>query len=206
MTISQFDRRFHPPALPSINLQLSPDIASSVAPAINPPTFIGDRSSGCAVDPTSDLRRILHPSAVPAINLRLSSAVSPSGSAFRSTFDFRRRSTFRPCLRTQPPTCIGCRALRLSLPIDLRLSPPINPPALPSNSTSDLHRLLRPPAQPSDRPATFAADQPSGPAFELNNRLPTGSSVELDSRSVAPVHASAKHTTYVDFTSGTLTS
>jgi hypothetical protein len=39
---------------------------------------------------------------------------------------------------------------RLDLPANLRLSPSINLPALPSNLTSDSHRLLHPPAQPSD--------------------------------------------------------
>jgi hypothetical protein len=41
LKISQFDRGLHPPVLPSINFQLAPDIASSVVPAIYPPTFVG---------------------------------------------------------------------------------------------------------------------------------------------------------------------
>ena len=54
-----------------------------------------------------------------------------SGSSFQSTFDSRRRSIFRPCPRTQPPACTGCRIVRLILPLDLRLASPTDLPALP---------------------------------------------------------------------------
>jgi len=128
-----------------------------------------------------------------------------SGSSFQSTFDSRRRSIFRPCPRTQPPACTGCRIVRLILspdlrlaspidlpalplelnlrlssavvllrsdrPIDLRLAPPTDRSACPSNSTSGLHRLSHRPAHPSNRPSTCVVDRPSSPAFELNLRL-----------------------------------
>ena len=71
----------------------------------------------------------------------------PFGLAFRPAADLRRLPTFRRRLPTQPPTLIGVRSTA-SLPADLRLAPSTDPPA-----------------QPSGRPATCAADRPSGPAF-----------------------------------------
>jgi len=69
-------------------------------------------------DPTSDSHRLL----------------KSSGAAFRLTCGFRRRSTIQPCLRTQLPTFIECRALRLCLPANPRLASPISLPAcLPIN-------------------------------------------------------------------------
>jgi len=46
------------------------------------------------------------------------------------------------------------RILRFCLPISFRLSSVANLPALPSKSTSNLHRLLHPPASLSDQPPT----------------------------------------------------
>jgi hypothetical protein len=127
----------HPPVLPSINLQLALDIASSVVLATNPPTFVGCQPSGCAVDQP--------PTCIGYCILRRCQ---------RSASDSHRRCAFR-----------------LSLPVVLRLAPPTDPPALPSNSTSDLRRLWRSPARPSRQPATCAACQLSSPALEPNLRL-----------------------------------
>jgi hypothetical protein len=83
-----------------------------------------------------------------------------SGPSFQSTFDSRRRSIFRPCPRTQPPTLIGCRTSPVrpsnrpstcaadqpsSLPfeLNLRLSPAV---ASSSSSFQPAFDLRRPPA------------------------------------------------------------
>ena len=66
----------------------------------------------------------------------------PFGFVFRLTSDFHRRSFFRRCLPTQPPTLIGCCILRRCRPVHLRLASPINLPALPADPTSDSYRLL----------------------------------------------------------------
>jgi len=93
----------------------------------------------------------------------------------RPTSGLHRRSTVRP-----------------RFPIDLRLSSAIYLSALPSNSTSDSHRLSDPSgwpfgrspacafdqpyrAQPSGQPSTCVSDQPSGSAFAStcdSRRLP----------------------------------
>jgi hypothetical protein len=83
---------------------------------------------------------------------------------FQPTSSLHRRSTFQP-----------------RFPIDLRLSSTIHLFALPSNSTSDSHRMSDPsvnlpirlqlapstslPAQPSSQPLTRVSDQPFGSAF-----------------------------------------
>jgi hypothetical protein len=101
----------------------------------------------------------------------------PSGCAFRPASDFRRVPTFQ-----------------LRLPDGLRLAPTANLPALPTNPTSNSHRLLCPLALPSGqswtcvfdqpsgyraiKPSTFVWERPSGPAFEPNHRLAARSSVE----------------------------
>jgi hypothetical protein len=100
----------------------------------------------------------VNPPAVPSTNLRLASDIASfggasdrhptligvvlSGSAFSSSFGLRRRPTLQPCLPTQPQTFVGCCVLLPGLPVNLRLAPPANSPALPSNPTSDSHRLL----------------------------------------------------------------
>jgi hypothetical protein len=102
----------------------------------------------------------------------------PSGCAFQSASGFRRLPTFQ-----------------LRLPDGLRLSPIANLPALPTNPTSDSHRLVNSPASPSCqswtrvfdqpsgyrtiKPSTFVWERPSGPAFEPNHRLAARSSVEV---------------------------
>jgi len=107
----------------------------------------------------------------------------PFGLAFQSTSDFRRRSIFRRCLPTQPPTLIGCQILRAgpsvdlqlapstshigpNLPVNLRLASPINLPAPP------LHRpatraACRSSGLPSDQSPACAFDQSSGSTFRL---------------------------------------
>jgi len=135
-----------------------------------PPTDIGCQIQWPAFRSISNLRwrPTLRPSL--PVNPRLAPPTDPpappfdrpatcaacrsSGHAFRPASSFRLRRTFR-----------------LDLPANLQLSPSINPPALPSKPTSDSHRLLHPPALPSDQPPAFAFDQSSSAAFEPNLRL-----------------------------------
>jgi len=68
----------------------------------------------------------------------------PSSSAFQSTCNRRHLSIFRPAFR--PTSSLRLWPIfRLSFPVHVRLSPSANVPALPSNLTSDSHRLLRSP-------------------------------------------------------------
>ena len=84
-----------------------------LAPSANLPALPSNSTSG--------LRRLLHLQLCRPANLRLASPVNHSASpsnpapdshrsvassnpAFQSTFDLRLQSTFKPCLRTQPPT------------------------------------------------------------------------------------------------------
>jgi len=82
----------------------------------------------------------------------------------------------------QPTSSLHCRStFQPRFPIDLRLSSAISVPALPSNSTSDSHRMSDPsvslqihfqlapstnlPTQPSSQLSTRVSNQPSGSAF-----------------------------------------
>jgi len=166
---TQFDRGLRPPALPSNNAQLAPDIASSVVPV----TKILRPSSSAILrlcrQPTSDLHRILHPRRCQQ---------SASTLIVRCVL----RSGLPICRRLAPPTDLPALPsnstsessrllhLRPCHPANLRLAPPTDRPALPSNSTPGSHRLLSSPARPSCRPPTCVGDQPSGLAFELNLR------------------------------------
>ena len=98
----------------------------------------------------------------------------PFGLAFRLTSDFHRRSFFRRCLPTQPPTLIGCQILRpafLSIS-SFRFRPTLRPNLPVSLQLSPSTNL---PAQPSGQPSTCVFDQPSGSAFAStcdSRRLP----------------------------------
>jgi len=100
----------------------------------------------------------------------------PFGLAFRLTSNFRRRSTFRRCLPTQPPTHIGCQILRAGPSVDLRLAPSTCLSGPTFRSTFDLRlrstfrlRLciglrLAPPANP---PACLPTDLELAPSISL---------------------------------------
>jgi len=110
-------------------------------------------------------------------NLRPSSAAALLSIALQSTSGSHLRSTFQPCLRTQPPTLIGCRIVRRCVPASLQLAPPANLSALPSDPSAAcvadrsssfsvrpnlrLSSAAASPALPSGHPATCAADRPS---------------------------------------------
>jgi len=136
------------PAVPSTNLRFSSDIASSAVPAFNLQLSSSivfsagfNLSSTRAADqPQSSLQ-------TQPLNL-LGRCIS--GLAFQSVCDLRRLLAFQPCLRTQPPALTGCCHLRLRLPVTLRLASSNYLPALPSNSTSDSHRLSHPLTPPSN--------------------------------------------------------
>jgi len=101
----------------------------------------------------------------------------PFGLAFRSISDFHRRSIFRRCLPTQPPTLIGCQILRAGPSVDLQLSPSTSLLGPTFRSTFDLRlrstfrlRLcidlrLAPPADP---PACL----PANLQLSLSTNLP----------------------------------
>jgi len=113
------------PALPSNSTSDShrlPDSSASLpidlqlAPSTNLPAQLSNRFPACAFNRSSN-------------------------SAFQSTCDRRHLSIFRPAfgltssLRLRP-------IFRLSFPVHVRLAPSANVPALPSNLTSDSHRML----------------------------------------------------------------
>jgi len=133
-------------------------------PSGSPSTCVSDSPSGLAFkNPTFDPCRLLN----------------PSRSAFRSTFDFRRRSTLWPCLRIQLPTIAVCCTFQPSHPANLRLASPINPPTVPPDSAYDSHRLLRPPAQSLDCSSTVVADQPQTMPFNSTSDLIEGCVLRL---------------------------
>jgi len=134
------------PASPSnLNLRFSPAVASPTLPSNQPRTCVSDRSSSLTFKS----------------GLRLSiGSLRSTRFVFQSAFDLRLQPTFRLSSRTQPPTQSSIRrTLRFCLPIGLQLAPSAHLPALPSNSTSNLHRPSHPPASPSVRPSTRVSDR-----------------------------------------------
>jgi len=157
-------------------------------PSYRPATVIACRSSSLPSDRTSSLRlppifRLslpvrfqLAPSAnVSALPSNLTSdshrLLHPLGAALQLIFDRRRRSTFLPCQRTQPPTpIVHCVPSAL---------PSSSPSAFAADQLSGLAcgpspQLLVcriPSALPSGFPSAFAADQPSSPPCGSNLRL-----------------------------------
>ena len=77
------------------------------------------------------------------LNLRLAPAVASSSSSFHPAFDLRRLPAFRPRFPNSTSDSHRSSHLRLILPVDLWLAPPIDPLAPPSNSPSGSHRLPR---------------------------------------------------------------
>ena len=147
------------PALPS-------NSTSRLSSAARFSSWLSGQSPACAFNPPC--RSTFWPI------LRLASPYPPSA------------SPFGPDLRLAPPAVppahrsfdLEARALwpfvRLRLPSGFQLAPSADPPALPSNLTSDSHRLLHPLASPSSQPSACASSQPSGCAFQpaSGSRLP----------------------------------
>jgi hypothetical protein len=179
---SDLHRILHPSAVPAICLRLLSSFALS----------------GLTFQSTFGLRR--RPILQPCLRTQPPNLLvcCISGSAFPSVCDLRRLPTLQPCLRTQPPALTGCCRLRLRLPVDLRLASATNPPALPLNSTSDSLgcRILRL-RLPTDLRLAPPVNLPTSPS-ELQLRRTASSSVEKNSRTRQPVHASANQSTSVD--------
>jgi len=179
---STCDRRHTPIFRPSFRLtsgsrlqsifQLSFSVRVQLAPSANVPAL--------PPNPTSDSHRLL---------------CSP-GAALWSIRDRRRRSTFRPCLRTQPPTlivrripsallsgssatCVANSPSSLACGSSLRLLVRCAPSALPSGFTCDLRRRLTLSAQPVDPTSDSSTAVFSGGAFRLTFNLRLGSTFQL---------------------------
>jgi hypothetical protein len=110
------------------------------------------------------------------LNFRLASSaarclpsflVSAFGRPLARAADPPSRSVFG----TQPPN-LPAVVSPASSPTDLRLAPPINHPAVPSNSASGSHRLPHLCARPSGRPSACASDRPSRSAFQNSTSDP----------------------------------
>jgi len=127
------------------SLRLSPSIDLPAQPLLQPSACTAGlylRSNRCA---NHRLAPLAGPPIEPLCQPSACASGRPSGCAFRPVSDFRRLPTFQ-----------------LRLPDGLRLSPIANLQALPTNPTSDSHRLLRLPASPSGQSWTCVFDQPSG--------------------------------------------
>jgi hypothetical protein len=130
-------------------------------PLCQPAACAADYPFGLAFRPASDLRRL------PTFRRRLPTQPPTligvrSNGPFQPIRGLRRRPIFRFALRS----ISGLRlrpTLRPSLPDDLRLAPPINPPA-----------------PPLDRPATCAACRSFGHAFRRTSSLRLRSIFRLD--------------------------
>jgi len=113
------------------SLRLSPSIDLPAQPLRQPSACASSLFSGqtCA---NHRLAPLANPPIEPLCQPSACASGRPSGCAFQPASDFRRLPTFQ---------------LRLS--DGLRLAPTANLPALPTNPTSDSHRLLCPLASPS---------------------------------------------------------
>jgi len=148
------------PATVRPTFRLAPAFIRSASPSNLPATCAACRSPALPSNSTSDSHRLpdslaslptdlqlapstdlpAQPSSQPST--RVSSRLS--GSAFQPTCDRRHMPIFRPALRLT--SSLRLRPIfRLSFPVHVQLSPSANVPALPSNLTSDSHRLLRSP-------------------------------------------------------------
>jgi len=154
---SDLHRILHPSAVPAIGIRLSSALCFPAQPSRRPSACAAGRPSSpafqlnlrpssavafsCPAFPsTCDLRRLPTLQPCPRTQPPTLIGCCISGSAFRSASDLRRLLTLPPCLRTQPPAFTGCCILRLRLLADLRLAPPIYPPASPS---AEKRRLLK---------------------------------------------------------------
>jgi len=116
------------------------------------------RLSRCA---NHQLAPLADPPAVPSSQPPTFAGCQPSSFAFQMASDLRRLPTFRLCPRTQPPTLIGCCALRHRLPANLGLASSTNPPA-----TVRSNRRLAPPTRPSE--PVLRPPAPPGASLQLS--------------------------------------
>jgi hypothetical protein len=139
------------------------------APAINPSASLSSsitdlhrRSATPALpsNSTSDSHRLSDPSASLPINLQLAPSANLPAQPSSQPFDLRLVVNLPGPPLHRPATVAACRSsshafrstssfrlrpiFRLNLPVNLRLASPVSLPALPSNLTSDSHRLLCP--------------------------------------------------------------
>ena len=162
--LSPFDLRRRPTLQPCLRTQ-PPDSHRISHPPAQPlnqlVTCVANQPSSLALrNSTSGLHRLLsslahlscrpsacaadRPSSLPfELNLRLAPTVASSSSSFHPAFDLRRLPAFRPRFPNSTSDSHRSSHLRLILPVDLWLAPPIDPPAPPSNSPSGSHRLPR---------------------------------------------------------------
>jgi len=147
----------------------------------NYPAWPSGRASTCVSDPPSgfafrsvcDLRRLLLFRLAFGLGFELAPSTRSSSLTFQLLSSLRLRSTFRFRLRIKPPTLIGRRSLRRCPPVDLRLAPPIFPPALPDGSHVR-HRRLHLRFQLSGSSPTCVFDLPVSPNLELDLRFVGG--------------------------------
>jgi len=138
--------------------QLRLCIALRLSPPTDPPAMPSDQPPACAFNQSSG--------STFQLTLRLASLNQPSGSALEPNFQL---VTVAVSSDLAFVLAFGLRlvsTLRLCFPPGFQLAPSANLPASPSNSTSDLRRLLRSPVLPSDRSPACAFDRSSGSAFQ----------------------------------------
>jgi len=141
----------------SASFRFAPATCRPASPSDLPATRAACRSPALPSNSTSDSHRLPDSLASFPIDLQLapsthlpaqlssqsSTCVSdqPSGSAFQPTCDRRHMSIFRPAFQLTSSLRLW-PIFRLSFPAHVQLAPSANVPALPSNLTSDSHRLL----------------------------------------------------------------
>jgi len=154
-------------------------LSSPAQPSDQPSTFVADQPSGPAFELNLRLSSDIASSSSAlrsTFDLRRRSTLRPA--LWNSTSGFHRLSTSPAHPSDRPSTCVADRPSGPAFELKLRLSSLTGSPAhLASTSDSrrrptsgaaifepisDSYRLSRPPAQPSDRPSTCVADQPSG--------------------------------------------
>ena len=207
----------------SANLRFAPAINLSASPSDQPATRVACQSPALPSNSTSDSHRLSDSSVGSSDQSPACAFNPPSDPTFRPTFDSRLRiqpsgSAFRPDLRLvaacrssslpsdRPPACAFGRSSGSAFLSDFQLAPSANLPALPSNLTSDSHRLLHPlafafepifelappvnlPAVPSSQLPACAFRQPSSSAFEPAcdlRRLPVPGSAFCADLQLAP--------------------
>jgi hypothetical protein len=141
---AQFLIGVSPSGYRSANLQFAPLTVCSASPSNStsdshlPLDSLASLPIGLQLAPLT----IFQPSL--PVDLRLASPIFPSSSAFQSTRGRRHLSIFRPAFRLT--SSLRLRPIfRLNLSVHVQLAPSANVRALPSNLTSDSHRLLRSP-------------------------------------------------------------
>jgi hypothetical protein len=187
LRIPQFLIGVAPSGYRPANPRFAPGIHFSASPSDLPATRAACRSPALPSNPTSDSHRLSDsPVGSPAcLQLAPSTclAAQPSG----RSVDLRLRLRPPDRLSVQPATCAACRSssppydlpqaralwliVRLRFPANLQLAPSTGPPALPSNLTSDSHRLLHPSASPSCQPCGLRLQSTFRPCLPASFQL-----------------------------------